>query len=313
MRESATGIVLDADTVATQGIDPAHLTSPGSTLGTVAYMSPEQVRAKELDSRTDLFSFGVVLYELVTGQLPFRGENSGVIFDAILNRAPVALVRLNSDLPAKLEDLINRALEKDRNLRYQHAADMRSELLRLKRDTDTGRVGAASSGSVVAAQEVVPSAVTASHTSGSVPAVAASASSGVVKAAEVPVAGRKLWKILVPAAVVVAGLTAGGLYVRSLRAKPLTDRDTIVLADFANSTGDAVFDDALKQALAVELGQSPFLNVLSDRRVSETLGDDGSAQERPHHDGCRTGAMRAHGKQGGAGRDRFEPRQPLSA
>src|SRR5207253_705700 len=121
--------------------------------GTVSYMSPEQVRAKELDSRTDLFSFGVVLYEMATGQLPFRGESSGVIFEAILNRGPFSALRLNPDLPPKLEDIINRLLEKDRELRYQHASDIRSELLRLKRDFDTGRFSASSSGAVPAAQE----------------------------------------------------------------------------------------------------------------------------------------------------------------
>src|SRR5664279_4307170 len=130
-----------------------QLTSPGSTLGTVAYMSPEQARAKDLDTRTDLFSFGAVLYEMATGQLPFRGDSTATMFDAILNRAPVAPVRLNPDLPAKLEDIINKALEKDRNLRYQHAADIRTDLQRLKRDTDTGRSFTASSGKVVVVQE----------------------------------------------------------------------------------------------------------------------------------------------------------------
>ena len=123
-----------------QTMDEAHLTSPGTMVGTVAYMSPEQVRARDLDNRTDLFSFGAVLYEMATGDVPFHGESSAVICEAIMNRAPVPAVRLNREVPSRLEDIINKALEKDRNLRYQHASEMRSDLQRLKRDTDTGRM-----------------------------------------------------------------------------------------------------------------------------------------------------------------------------
>jgi serine/threonine protein kinase len=202
----------------------SQLTSPGATLGTVAYMSPEQVRAKKLDGRTDLFSLGAVLYEMSTGTLPFRGESSGLIFKAILDAVPTSVVRLNPDVPPELVRIINKALEKDRNLRYQSAAEMRADLQRLKRDSESGRSPAASSGTV--ALDKAPATQ-----------------------------GWKLWKIELPALTVVL-LVAGGLYYRSHRSKPLTDKDTVVLADFANSTGDAVFDDTLKTALSVALRQS---------------------------------------------------------
>jgi eukaryotic-like serine/threonine-protein kinase len=221
-----------ADANATTIDVESQLTSPGATLGTVAYMSPEQVRAKKLDARTDLFSFGSVLYEMATGMLPFRGESSGVIFKAILDGAPTSVVRLNPDVAPELEQVINKALEKDRNLRYQSAAEMRADMQRLKRDAESGR----------------------SPTSSGTP----------------PTQGGTLWKFAIPVMTVVL-LVACGLYYRSHRSKPLTDKDTVVLADFANSTGDAVFDDTLKTALTVSLRQSPFLNLLSDDRVGATL------------------------------------------
>jgi tetratricopeptide (TPR) repeat protein len=207
------------------------LTSPGSPLGTIAYMSPEQVRAQDLDARTDLFSFGMVLYEMATGRPPFHGGSPGVIFDGILNRAPMPVQQLNPALPHALERIVGKCLEKDRERRYQRASEVRADLERLKRDLESGVLAAGNE------------------------ARAASISRGA------------LWLSLGAAA--LATVAAGAFYGR--RPATLTDKDTIVIADFTNTTGDSVFDDTMRQGLAVQLQQSPFLSLVSDERIRRTL------------------------------------------
>jgi len=206
-----------------------HLTSHDRIVGTAAYMSPEQVRGRELDARTDLFSFGAVLYEMCTGKMAFRGDTGALIFNAILERVPVAPVRLNPDVPAELERIINKSLEKDRSLRYQTASELRSDLRRLKRDTE------------------LPKERVARITSRRIPSLL-----GIL------------------AAIAIGVLAASG-FLYNHRGPKLTAKDTIVLADFANRTKDPVFDDTLKTALSVALNQSPFLNVISENKVSATL------------------------------------------
>jgi eukaryotic-like serine/threonine-protein kinase len=229
-------------------IGEKDLTSGSSTLGTVSYMSPEQVAGKVLDVRTDLFSFGVTLYEMASGRLPFERETTGATFGAILHEGAESPSQWNPQLPPQLDAIISKALEKDRTLRYQHAAEMRGDLQRLKRDSESGQISTAGSGSV--------------------------------KVSAVPAAGtEKRGKVATHAGVVavlvvflVVLLIAGGLYYRSHQAaKGLTEKDTVVLADFSNTTGDPIFDDTLKTALTVSLRQSPFLNVLSESEISETL------------------------------------------
>ena len=273
---AATGTSEDTSGSPTVDTAEALLTSPGTALGTVAYMSPEQVRGEPLDARTDLFSFGLVLYEMATGRQAFNGNTTGVIQEAILNREPAAASRANPDIPEKLEEIIGKALEKDRNLRYQHASEMRADIARLKRDTDSGRtsaravVHAGTADSLAGAgPQSSASRISSEFTSGtaapaSVGATAISPSAGQAR--------KKRWPIFAGAGAIVVIVILAGAYFYTHRKPMLTTKDSIVLADFVNTTGDSVFDGSLREALAAKLAESPYLNVVSDTATQQTLG-----------------------------------------
>ena len=251
--------------------DDGNLTGIGSTLGTIAYMSPEQARGQELDGRSDLFSLGLVLYEMVSGRQAFGGETTAVIFDGILNRTPRAPSELNSDVPPDLERIIAKAIEKDRDARYQTAADISNDLRHLKRITESGGTLATVASMPAAGSTAWPSA--ASNSSARV--------STVVPTGKTSAPGRRWLPIAAVAA--ATAIVAAGIGYWQLRgtSHALAASDKILIADFGNTTGDAMFDGTLKQALAVKLEESPFLNVVADQRVRETLAFMNRPPETP--------------------------------